>query len=720
MISDVVINRHPCRSAMLARLGWLGLTAGLMIIFAFNEWQLFIDLVLPCATPCPDPTFYLSVDEIAEIQAHGYAPSVYAAAQIALYIVFFLVNAALATLIFWRRADEPMARYAALALVLWGATFPSVSPRIWNSIPALGLLLVVCMIVGGLSFNLFLLTFPNGRFAPRWIGFLFPAFALYGSLDTLLWIPAVAVTPFATAMQWLHVAFLLIAYSTTIGSHIYRYRRVSTVIERQQTKWVVFGIVVGLSWGLLIAFYLYFVDPTVLHGALPKLLGTGLIYLGFLLIPLSIGVAIMRARLWDIDLIISRTLIYGTLTVLVVGLYVAIVGYLGTLFRAQNNLPISLIATGVIAVVFQPLRERVQRAINHLLYGERDEPYAVVARLGQRLEAALAPDTILPTITETVAQALRLPYVAIAIDQGEVCINVASTGQPVPEPLILPLVYQGETVGQLILGPRGRGEPFSATDRRLLDDLARQAGVAAHAMRLTTELQHLTVDLQRSREQLVTLREEERRRLRRDLHDGLGPALAGFSLTVGAVRNLLLRDPAAADALLMQLGNEIEAAVGDIKRLVYNLRPPALDELGLLGAIRARAAQYNRNSAENRLQLTVEVPEQLPALSAAVEVAAYRIVQEALTNVVRHAQAQHCVVRLSCDDALSVEIIDNGIGVSPAGTSKQHTGVGLLSMQERAEELGGRCVIEPGSLGGTRVRAWLPLGERRHDQPTKE
>jgi hypothetical protein len=175
-----------------------------------------------------------------------------------------------------------------------------------------------------------------------------------------------------------------------------------------------------------------------------------------------------------------------------------------------------------------------------------------------------APNAVLPAITETVARALRLPYVAIAIDQGGICINAAATGQPVPDPLILPLVYQGETVGQLIVGPRGPSEPFSATDRRLLDDLARQAGVAAHAMRLTSELQQVAFDLQHSREQLVTMREKERRRLRRDLHDGLGPTLAGFSLTVGAVRNLLLRDPQAADALLVQLGTEAESGSGAV------------------------------------------------------------------------------------------------------------------------------------------------------------
>jgi len=166
-------------------------------------------------------------------------------------------------------------------------------------------------------------------------------------------------------------------------------------------------------------------------------------------------------------------------------------------------------------VLVQPLRQRLQRGVNRLLYGERDEPYAVLSRLGRRLEGTLAPDAVLPAIVETVAGALKLPYAAIALREGECLAVVAAFGQPVGDPLRLPLVYRHEAVGELLLAPRAPGEPFSPADRRLLDDLARQAGVAAHAVRLTA-------DLQRSRERLVTLREEERRRLRRDPHDGLG------------------------------------------------------------------------------------------------------------------------------------------------------------------------------------------------------
>jgi signal transduction histidine kinase len=268
----------------------------------------------------------------------------------------------------------------------------------------------------------------------------------------------------------------------------------------------------------------------------------------------------------------------------------------------------------------------------------------------------------------------------------------------VDETIQLPLTYQGDVIGQLRLGPRAPGEPFSAADRRLLDDLARQAGVAAHAARLAA-------DLQRSRERLVIAREEERRRLRRDLHDGLGSTLAALGLQVGAVRALLSTDPAAADAQALELRAGIRVAIADIRRLAYELRPPALDELGLIGALRARAAQYEHNGDGVAPQVMIDAPEDLPSLPAAVEVAAYRIAQEALTNVMRHAQARSCVVRLALDHALSITIVDDGVGIP----SERRSGVGLLSMRERAAELGGACTIEPAASGGTCVRASLPL-----------
>jgi signal transduction histidine kinase len=366
------------------------------------------------------------------------------------------------------------------------------------------------------------------------------------------------------------------------------------------------------------------------------------------------------------------------------------------------------VATGVVALLFQPLRGRLQRGVNRLFYGQRDDPLGALAQLGQRLEGTIDPEVVLPTLVETVAQTLKLPYVAIGLRTGDGFRPAAQAGNPVPEPLRLPLIYQGETVGELVVGPRGANEAFSESDRRLLANIAHQAGPAVHAVQLTAALQH-------SRLQLVTAREEERRRLRRDLHDGLGASLAGLLLEAGALRRAIRTDPDEAEALVDEFRTDIRATIDEIRRLVYELRPPMLDQLGLVAAVRTQAAQCSRGNGPDgvapadALQVTVDAPEEFPPLPAAVEVAAYRIVQEALTNVVHHAQARHCHVRLELADALRLEVVDDGVGV-PDGRSHAE-GVGLLSMRERAVELGGTCLIEPAPGGGTRVLATLPLQE---------
>ena len=477
---------------------------------------------------------------------------------------------------------------------------------------------------------------------------------------------------------------LIVVAALTAGmvSLISRYRR-SRGAERQQLKWFTYAVALP-PLALLV---------NTLLPELSWLIGG----VGVACIPVAIGIAILRHRLYDIDFIINRTLVYGALTACVIGLYIFVVVYLGALFRTGGNVMVSLVATGVVAVLFAPLRDGLQRGVNRLLYGERDDPYRVLSRLGQRLEANLTPDAALSTIVETIAGALKLPYSAIEIRRDGGFETAAEYGAPSGDTVVKSLAHQGEPVGRLVLAPRGPGEELSTQDEKLLKDLSRQAGAAAHAVRLAA-------DLQRSRARLVTAREDERRRLRRDLHDGLGPRLAAQTLKAGSARMLYARDPAAADALLSGLEADMESAIAEVRRLVYDLRPPALDELGLAGAVREAAAQYETKG----LRIPIDASGKLSDLPAAVEVAAYRIVMEALTNVVRHAGARRCDVRLSWEgDALEVEVSDDGVGLPAA----QPAGVGFHSMRERAEELGGTCRIGPSPAGGVRVLARLPVGK---------
>jgi signal transduction histidine kinase len=474
--------------------------------------------------------------------------------------------------------------------------------------------------------------------------------------------------------------------------------------ERQQLKWFLFAAVPsGLCFSFVLLSFIV-VDFTELVFGTPLIPFWDNYYdiilyvavFALLVVPICTYIAILRYNLYDIDVVINRTLVYGALTACVVGIYVLAVVALGTLFRAQGNLAVSLLATGLVAVLFQSLRSRLQRGVNRLMYGERDDPYAVISRLGRRLEAALAPDTVLPTLVETIAQALKLPHAAILLKEAEEFRTAAAYGSPSGEPETLPLVYQREEIGRLVLSPRSPGEAFSDADRNLLEDLARQAEVAVHAVRLTSDLQH-------SRERLVTTREEERRRLRRDLHDGLGAQLAGLNVQAGALRRLIPRDPDAADELVVELREELRGAIADIRRLVYDLRPPALDDLGLVEALRRLAERHS--SEGEQLRVSVEAREDLPNLPAAVEVAVYRITQEALTNVAHHAQARSCVVRLAVNEDVALEIVDDGVGI-PA---ERGAGVGLFSMHERASELGGSCVVHSVPKGGAQVLVRLPL-----------
>lgn len=618
---------------------------------------------------------------------------------------------AMSLLIFWRRSDDWMALFVALFLVMLITNLSpalSVLSYVVGFTSPVGTCITLLQLLCVSSIALFFALFPDGHFVPGWTRWLTLAYLL---LQVPLCLPS--TSPFSL-IRWpsLVLAPLMLGLVLAWGfAQLYRYRRVSTLAQRRQTRWVVFGMLAAMLMDSA-NLALPFTQPGPFR-TLSLVLSEVTFPFLLLLIPGALGIAVLRYRLWDIDVLLNRTLVYGGLSASIIGLYLLVVVGVGTLFSASGNLLLSLVATGLIAVLFQPLREKLQQGVNYLMFGERDEPSRMLSRLSRHLEATLATDEILPTIVQTVAQALRLPSVAIISKQSgeKVLANATGEGRD-PKALVrVPLVAQGKQVGDLVLAPRAVGESLTPTDLRLLHDLAPQIAVAVQAVRLTAELKQLTHDLQQSRTQLITAREEERRRMRRDLHDGLGPTLASLTFKIDAVRNLLTQDSKRADQLLEGVRQQAQEAIADIRRLVYALRPPALDELGLLSALREQAASYQHQD----LQILVEAPECLPPLPAAVEVAAYRIAQEALTNVVRHAQARHCLLRLALrGHVLILQITDDGKGITPL----HHIGVGLLAMQERAVELGGRCTMTGASSGGTMIQVSLPLGMREDAPPT--
>ncbi|MFF5107951.1 histidine kinase [Streptosporangium sp. NPDC000509] len=403
------------------------------------------------------------------------------------------------------------------------------------------------------------------------------------------------------------------------------------------------------------------------------------------LVPVAITFSVLRHRLYGIDTLITRTLVGAGLVGVIGGVYVA-VGTASSLFLSDVDRIGGLVAALCAGVFFHPMRRLLQRGADRLLYGGRGDPVALAAGLGRRLQR-IAPEAGLSAALDVLRDGLAVTGAGVRFQGGWPEEVTVGTLEEVTRDIRL--VWHGEPVGRLLIGPPGARRLPAAHNERVIAALTPYVADAAHAVRLVGALR-------RSRERIVTTREEERRRLRRDLHDGLGQSLSGMAMAINAARISLRTSPETAERMLAELRSGMDSVTGDIRHLVYGLRPPALDDLGLAGAVAEMAGPG----------VTVEVRGELPGLPAATEVAAYRIAQEALTNARRHAGA--ATVRVSLErgeDDLSVRVRDDGIGL-PSG---RRSGVGLASMRERAAELGGTCVITTPPEGGTVVEAILPV-----------
>ena len=389
------------------------------------------------------------------------------------------------------------------------------------------------------------------------------------------------------------------------------------------------------------------------------------------LLPAAVAAGVLRHHLLDIRLVVARGLTYALLSGIVLAAYVGLVVVLSGVASAL-----------VVALLALPLRSRLQTAVDQLLYGERGNPLKVASRVGRTLGSGLH-ETV-----EEVRLALRLPYVGVVVD-GETFASGGLLDGPSAD---LPL--EG---GTLVVGLRKGESRLDPADERVLLLLSGPLSTAVHASTLLEQLQL-------SRERLVIAREEERRRLRRELHDGLGPLLTGVALSADTVANLAGGSPdAALQEKLSAVRSDTRSAIQEVRRIVDDLGSPALDALGLVEALRIRADRAGRRSDGAALQIVLEAGE-LPPLSPAVEQAAYRIATEAITNVVRHSSATSMVVRLGADETgLHCEVLDDG-----DRTTAWRPGVGITGMRERAAQLGGSCKVGPGPRGGE-VRVWLPM-----------
>jgi signal transduction histidine kinase len=765
-ISTDEVVRFVGKWAILTKIGWaiIVLVIGLSVILGLPYGYRI--LTETCTTNC---YIYgqLSPTNFQDLQKLGLSLETYALVYCGIFVIFSLVCLGTSGLIIWKKPGQFMPFCAAifiLGLITVEGSFVFYG-RLFQDYPWLG----IAMNLRGLfPFYAYLfLAFPSGKFKSGFLLWLFFSLALtdfciqsytmffeplnFQTSDTNKLIISLATTLILCGMGFLlelrkkrgqhkpqkylvyfPICFVAVALTNVIlifglfvvfAALFYRYFKVLTPHERNAAKWLIYGFMIWiLTLVTLLVLPLFFPFLNA-PGSYYFLFGSTFGFFGCATNLAGLLMAVLYANAFDIDLIINRTLVFTLLTGCVVGLYTLVVlGARQLLGFGETNLIVSLLATGLIVVLFQPLRTGLQGTVNRLLFGKRNEPYSVLTGLGQRLETTIyQPEAILPELLNSIATALKLPYVAIKLTGQERIVSEASTYTNISElsrlpatPVNFALSYQGETVGALLVSPRRGEERLAERDLRLLKDLARQIGVVAYSLKLledlrqtNTELKTANLDLQRARERLVLAREEERRKLRRDLHDDLAPSLAGLALSADALTGLIERDPIQASLKSQQLYAAIRHSVGDIRRLAHELRPPILDEFGLVAALQERTQQFSTGN----LLVKLEASPGLPPLPAAVEVATYRVAQEALMNVVRHAVARHCIIRLlySSEEnklafknmvSLTLEISDDGQGL-PANRHSLTSGVGLRSMREQAEELGGTFTVENQPSGGT-------------------
>ncbi|WP_409329203.1 sensor histidine kinase [Trujillonella humicola] len=561
-----------------------------------------------------------------------------------------------------------------------------------------------------LGLPLLLLLYPDGRLpAGRWRPVALASLASTALLPTLLMVvpseiadaragtqvpeiyrsldldPTSLPLPEAVVLPLLRIAFpaALLGVVVPLAIVVGRYRR-AVGEDRGRMRWLLWA---GVADALVML-------ATLLA---PGDLSSASLSVAVTLTGSAVAVGILRPRLVDIDRLLGGTLVYGGLAVGVVLIDLAVLAGIGTVVDGRiGERDATLLTLLLVAGLYVPLRAPLWRVVRRWVLGEREDPYRVVSGLAERLERSEGPEAQLTAVTAAVAEAFRSPYVGVEVDSASGERLLAESGRRPAAVQTLPIAYRGEEVGRLLLPRDGVRASLVARDERLLADVVRQAAAAARASALAGALQT-------SREQLVAAREEERRRLRRDLHDGLGPALGAVVLRIDTARNLAGTRPDDADAVLRQARDEVAGALADVRRLVHDLRPPALDDLGLAGAVRQQAERL----LPATVATTVTAGPDADGLPAAVEVAAYRIASEALANVARHARATAVRVSLERDAAgrLVVTVADDGVGIDPAAPA----GVGLVSLRERAAELGGRCSVTCPPEGGTVVRAELPV-----------
>ncbi len=605
------------------------------------------------------------------------------------------------------------------------------SPRSWvgwpalvfNNTGALGAILLVFVI----------LFFPDGRLLPgrRW---RWAAWALFVSATVTIASTMIGLTPIQLLPRLPSVPnplavpaldgltngngpFSLVSFvsalAVTVAAVVVRFRR-SRGVERRQLRW--FAYVAAAAVGLTVL--------SIPLGIVNSDLGNALGGLGFgvgigVVLPATIGLAVMKYGLYDIDVFVSRTIVYGSLAVFITAVYVGIAVGIGTLVGSggKPNLGLSILATGIVAVGFQPVRERVQRVANRLVYGKRATPYEVLSQFSERVAESYASEDVLPRMARVLAEGTGADLAEIWLRSGVLLRRAAAFPAESPaqasvtfdsgEAPSIPhadrtveVRHQGELLGALTVTKR-RGEQLTPIEMKLMDDLAHQAGLVLKNVGLTADLQAGLDDLRASRQRLVAAQDNERRRLERNLHDGAQQHLVAIKVKLGLAEMLLARDPLKARATIGDLKGDADEALETLRDLARGIYPPLLADRGLAAALQSQAAKAT-------LPVHVDA-DGVGRYPQETEAALYFCTLEALQNVQKYASASDVAVRLRDDgDRLVVEVADDGCGFDVHAATR---GAGLTNMEDRLDALGGTLEITSTPGAGTTLRAAVPVSK---------
>jgi signal transduction histidine kinase len=570
-----------------------------------------------------------------------------------------------------------------------------------------------------------LLRFPNGELlSPRWrkvewvaaVALLATVIAIvlapgeltdsgYPNLENPLGIEALK------PVLDLAIALILLIPLTILASAfslVRRFRR-SSGTERLQLKWLTTAAA-GVAFVYLLAMITsinYAWETSADNPAWVTVIQTAAVT-SFMLIPIAIGFAVLRHRLYDIDVVINKALVYGAMAAFITALYVAIVVGIGHAIGSERNLALSILATALVAVGFQPMRERVQRFANRLVYGKRATPYEVLSEFSGGMSHAVATEELLPRMARIVGEGTHAAHVAVWLQVGSGMVREASWSRsemdvPVMRPTIegdavtvdgadasVPVRHRGELLG--VIGIRkAAGEAVTAADSKLLDDLVSQAGLVLRNVRLIE-------DLKTSRHRLVSAQDEERRRLERDLHDGAQQRIVAISLALRMARGMVPpHAPLELGTRLDQASEQVGLALSELREFARGIHPAILTERGLIAALQSLA---ERSTVPARLEGGLD-----RRLPAPVEATAYFVVSEALANVAKYAQASRVTVSVgAADGELTVEVSDDGVG--GADPSR---GSGLRGLADRVSVVDGTLEIDSPPGGGTRLRCMIPV-----------